>query len=349
MNKYLKRLQRLVYFFISTNWLKVFKYYSKNAKVVVWLPTIKPKYWGGDSFIWDFSTIQALVSNGITYQMKIGRKIGQCHEKKIFYTLCESYNIFAFTNYVDVLDHITKNLEKQGNVLFLNSRESVLWENKAYMHKKFKEYNVNEPRTELFSYDSIHQISESFSFPFLIKSEHSCSSKGVFLIKNESQLNELIQSVNFRRENEVIIVQNLINMRRDLRVILVGNKIVSYYWRINLEKDWRPTSTSFGSRVDFGNFPEMWRQVIIDTFQRFNISTGAFDIAWENDNLNTEPIFLELSPVYQPNPMLRKAKKHYSYYKQNFSLVNSWDIAYLKLISDIKKKQIDNYRSLEKI
>ncbi|WP_264291210.1 hypothetical protein [Aliarcobacter butzleri] len=37
--------------------------------------------------------------------------------------------------------------------------------------------------------------------------------------------------------------------------------------------------------------------------EKFNLDTGAFDIAWNNDDLNTEPYFLEVSPFYQPNPI----------------------------------------------
>ena len=52
-----------------------------------------------------------------------------------------------------------------------------------------------------------------------------------------------------------IIVQELLNIRKDLRVIVIGNEIFLHYWRINLGGEWRPTSTGFGSKVDFINYP----------------------------------------------------------------------------------------------
>ena len=72
--------------------------------------------------------------------------------------------------------------------------------------------------------------------------------------------------------NKKLILQRLLNMRRDLRVILVGNEIILHYWRINLSDEWKPTSTGFGSQVDFENFPENWRSWIIDSFNKLKIS-----------------------------------------------------------------------------
>ena len=99
------------------------------------------------------------------------------------------------------------------------------------------------------------------------------------------------------------LVQQLLNMRRDLRVTIVGKNIVHFYWRINNADEWKPTSTGHGSSVDFVNFPEKWREFIIEQFLKFKIVSGAFDIAWENDDLSTTPLILEVSPTYQVNPV----------------------------------------------
>jgi len=108
-------------------------------------------------------------------------------------------------------------------------------------------------------------------------------------------------------------------MRRDLRVICVGDEIVHYYWRINNDKDWKPTSTGKGSSVDFEFFPEQWRDFILSEFKKFNIPTGAFDVAWENDDLNTQPLILEVSPTYQVNPKVSNPKhlEAYGKFKNN--------------------------------
>jgi hypothetical protein len=150
----------------------------------------------------------------------------------------------------------------------------------------------------------------------------------------------LLDSEKYKIENKIIIKQELVNMRKDLRVILVGDEIVHYYWRINKSKDWKPTSTSFGSEVDFDNFPEHWRKHILDTFKKLNLTTGAFDITWQNDDLDSVPLYLEVSPVYQPNPKIELNGKEYAYYKKSFSPFNAYDRKFVELIFNIKQKQI---------
>jgi hypothetical protein len=92
--------------------------------------------------------------------------------------------------------------------------------------------------------------------------------------------------------------------------------------------------------VDFENFPEHWRQHIIDTFKKLNLTSGAFDITWQNDDLNSVPLYLEVSPVFQPNPKIELNGKEYAYYKKSFSPFNTYDTKFVQLIFDIKQKQI---------
>ena len=40
---------------------------------------------------------------------------------------------------------------------------------------------------------------------------------------------------------------------------------------------------------------------ILNTANKLEIDTGALD-TWQNDDTETEPYFLEVSPYYQPNP-----------------------------------------------
>ena len=122
------------------------------------------------------------------------------------------------------------------------------------MYKAFKELNISHPRTYL--YKSKQEVIDCpLKYPFLIKEEGSASATGIHKIEDRTQLDSLLNSNYFIR-NEYVIVQELINMKRDLRVTLVGDEIIHHYWRINLSDEWKPTSTGFGSKVDFANFPE---------------------------------------------------------------------------------------------
>jgi hypothetical protein len=54
---------------------------------------------------------------------------------------------------------------------------------------------------------------------------------------------------------------------------------------------------------------------------------GAFDVAWENDDLNSEPLFLEFSPRFSPNPPIDLSTKNYGYgsFKKKLLIKNSYE------------------------
>ncbi|MEO6681528.1 MAG: hypothetical protein ABIN48_01770 [Ginsengibacter sp.] len=206
------------------------------------------------------------------------------------------------------------------------------------MHKEFARLGISEPKTILCK--TLEEASNiNLPFPYLIKEEHSCSSNGVYKISSKDELKRLVDS-DFLNRNSTFICQELINMRRDLRVIMVKNEIVLHYWRINKSNEWKPTATGFGSQVDFVNFPTHWKSFIIDTFKKLNLTTGAFDIAWQNDDLSTVPIFLEVSPSYQPNPKvdLEKLKMDYGTFKKKLTLRVNYDKEFIKLFHQIQSK-----------
>ncbi|MCU0440917.1 MAG: hypothetical protein MUE96_00830 [Bacteroidia bacterium] len=337
--KLLKRLTRVVVCIRRINWVAFAKLYQKDAQIVLWIHQPSLAYLGSDAFVKDFGILFGLLNQNQSFTIQFGNKIGRYSNKRIFYTLESTYNVFGFTNYVHVLEHISAQLEAQGNTLHPNSYESKFWENKAFMHEQFKKLGISEPLTQLFPINQVIDGTQ-FQYPLLVKGEHSCSSNGLYKIKSADEFNALINAPSFIHENKVVIVQSLIDMRKDLRVILVDNEIVLHYWRINNDKEWKPTSTSYGSDVDFDFFPEQWRQMIIDTFQKLNLTTGAFDITWQHDDLNSIPLILEVSPVYQPNPKMKLNGKPYAHYKKRFRLLHSWDTRYVDIVFEIKHKEV---------
>lgn len=342
IRRILKRLARIVRILISVNWVKCWKLYNRDSDILLWIPSRSVKYFGSDSFIWDMATIGAFIKEGVPFRVVAGNGIGKYYDKKIFFSINNLYNVYQFNDYTNILLHITSQLEEQGNDVFPKYAETIFWENKAYMHQQFDMAKVHEPVTQILT--SINELLNSkLKYPFLIKEEHSCASEGLHKITSYADLVNVVCNESFVRQNKHIIVQELINMRKDLRVILVNGEIVLHYWRINNGKEWKPTSTSYGSSVDFDDFPEQWRAHIINTFQSLNLVTGAFDITWQNDDLSTEPIYLEVSPFYQPNPKMEVKNKAYAFYKQHFRLFNSWDVKYVDLIFQIKHKQVLAY------
>ena len=209
------------------------------------------------------------------------------------------------------------------------------------MYRKFEERGIPYPKT--YAISAVDEIKHrQITFPLLLKESHSRSAQGIFKVDDLKALKELIESPDInKRNNGVFIVQELLNIRRDLRVIVIGGEIALHYWRINKYNYWRPTSTSFGSDVDFEYFPEQWRTHILETLKKLDLTAGAFDIAWQNDDLSNTPLYLEVSPSYQPNPKPYRHTDYYGIWKKSFIPSNNYEKAFIDLVFDLEDKYLE--------
>jgi glutathione synthase/RimK-type ligase-like ATP-grasp enzyme len=320
---------------------------NTRADILIWSPEFFTlRYFYDDNFIKTFATYHFFKKEGISVSIYNRKKIGKLKDKKIIFFGGKQYNNYSFTNYSNSLIFISENLEEQGNIVFPNSNEASIWENKLKMHQLFDNLTINSPKTESV-YIKKSQINyfENLQYPVLVKEENSCSALGLYKLNSFEEAKNLFQNTQFIKNNNAVLIQELLNIRRDLRVILVGKSIVHFYWRINKSKEWKPTSTGQGSEVDFITFPEQWREWIVEQFQKLNITTGAFDIAWQNDDLSNIPLILEVSPFYQPNPIpkLNQNLINYGKWKKSVSLKDSYQIAMVDIIFRIQEFFVEEF------
>ena len=170
------------------------------------------KYFRTTKAIQDFAIINALSKYNLNFNIVFGNKIGKFKKKKILFTLSRDYDPFGFDNHVAIIKHICYQLESQGNKLFPSQRDALFWENKAFMHKAFKELDISHPKTYL--YQSKQEVYDCpLKYPFLIKEEGSASATGIHKIGNRQDLEQLLTPEYFIR-NEYVIVQELIKMKK---------------------------------------------------------------------------------------------------------------------------------------
>ena len=309
MYKYLNQFLGLGYlFFVKLNWAKAIKLHNKKADLIVWMwpnyPHQSFEYFGRSIIVAELTHLISVVNAGLPYRLIIGRKIGKIKDSKIIYQVSHEFlNIFKFIHYPPFLLGVAKALESQNNTVFLSSKEVAFWENKDYMQEMFLKLEISHPKT--FVLDTVKGL-KSFSslpYPYIIKEVNSQGSKGLHKIVDSNSLVTVTKDL-LQRGEVTVIAQQIVKMTKDIRVTIVGDEVVLYYWRINPDKEWRPTSTSRGSSVDFGNFPEKWRSYFIDITKRMELSSAAYDVCWENDDVETQPMILEVSPSFQPNPSL---------------------------------------------
>jgi hypothetical protein len=336
-----KKVTLLVYLLSRTNFKGVTS--DEDSDVILWTPFYNWRYFISERIVIDFAYINSLSNRGVKFKRVKSMDIGKYWDRTIYITYDYHDNLFGFTDYTKQLLFIIKELENQNNLVYPKSNEYLFWENKAYMHRYFEEFNIPSPKTKI--YQSFQEFTPTDKdFPFLFKEIHSCSANGVHSVRSENDWITLKERV----QNSTFLIQELLNIRKDLRVTIVKDKIEHFYWRINHEEEWKPTSTGHGSSVDFANFPEQWRSFIINEFLKLNIITGAFDIAWQNDDLNTKPLILEVSPTYQLNPVTT-SQKHLSEYgkyktKSTFgkeSFLSQFVIQTFRVVDKIVKSRID--------
>ncbi|AZJ35031.1 hypothetical protein D6T69_05645 [Tenacibaculum singaporense] len=347
MKKILKKIVRVIFLYRLSN----FSMEKNNAKVIIWIPKRGWRYFLSDLAVNDFGWISALSVNKIPFQVYRNKDIGKFKDKTIILNYHRNYlKELKLTNYSNSMKFIIEELESQGNRVIPSSNEVAYWENKNHMSKEFDILNISTPKTYLCK--GIKEVlSLNLNYPFLIKEEHSASSMGVHKIENEDVLREIVNDGYFEN-NEIIIVQELLNMRKDLRVIFAGDKVVHHYWRINNGKEWKPTSTGRGSSVDFENFPEKWRDFLIKEFLKMKLTTGAFDVAWHDDDLDSMPMILEVSPNYQMNPSVTNKEDLNAYgdYKKSLYFNDrSYDYQFIKQTFDIINGIVVNKKNNQKI
>ena len=209
------------------------------------------------------------------------------------------------------------------------------------MHQKFKELDISHPPTIIVDNKNSAPCIPPISFPILFKPAHGSGSTGIKKINTLEEYKKTIKSTKY----DEYLLQEWIDMRRDLRLIYIGNELVLHYWRINNCKDWKPTSTSKGSSVDFITLPEKWMDFIYNEYKKLKINVGAFDITWRNDDLNSKPLILEVSTSYMPNPppVGKYLQLPYNEYKKTLFGKDAYFKQYLNLVFKLTKKELDIY------
>ena len=347
-----KIINKIIYLFIlftRIKWFKIYNLHKSDSDNIIWIYPNAYKnlglYLRSNAFLNDAALIQSFIEKNINFKIIIGPSIGAVSDKKIYYNISKLFNIYKFSNHSATIINVVDELEKQNNILYPSLKELKYWENKSYMHRSFDKLKIPSPKTWIISKpDDINSFANYIVYPCLLKECNSSGSLGVHKVENETELKFLISEYNKKGKYEFLI-QKLINMRKDLRVIFVDGDIVLHYWRINQSDNWKPTSTGHGSKVDFISFPENWRNEILSISKKLEIRTGAFDIAWDNDDLTNELQILEVSPSYMPNPKIPTKWINMSYgnYKRKLTLNNSYVQEYIKIVFMIKLKVVNTY------
>jgi|GEM_PF-5437348 len=345
MQKVLNKFLLVTYLIRSISWLKLWKLHNRNSKTVCLIIPSYPRrlrtYLSSGTFVNDFALIHALIDKGEPFRIVKGRD--QVRELKgctIYHNISKQYYKENASEYAHEYNLWNQEMSIHNEVI-PNQADGEYWENKLYMHEQFNKLNISHPTTILVDANRRAPAKPELDFPILFKPAHGSGSTGIEKINNQEEYNHIISTT----KHTEYLLQDWVDMRSDLRLIYIGDELVLHYWRLNETGAWMPTSTGRGSSVDFVNLPDQWMDFIFQEYKKLDLHTGAFDITWQKDDLNTKPLILEVSPSYMPNPapVGKYLTRPYGEYKNAIWGKDAYYKQYIQLVYKMKKKLIQEY------
>lgn len=346
LKKVFKKLLFYRYLILKINWIHFWRFYDSKASnvILVWpsAPFNIKENFLGSVFENDFALVQALIKVNKKFRIIVGIKSDIVLKNNvIFFNISKLFQFLPGKNYTSALQNFQNNLIAQGNKIVPSEYDTLFWENKIYMHKKFSELEISHPKTIVVDENNIAPDIPNLHFPILFKPAHSSGSTGIVKLNSIDEYKKVVASTTLKE----YLLQEWIDMHKDLRLIFIGDELVLHYWRINNGNEWKPTSTGHGSSVDFDTLPTDWMPFIFKEYKKLNLHSGAFDITWPNDDLTKQPMILEVSPSYMPNPAPSEIfkNKSYSAFKKQIFGKDAYYKKYIDLVFDLKLKLIKEY------
>jgi hypothetical protein len=77
--------------------------------------------------------------------------------------------------------------------------------------------------------------------------------------------------------------------------------------------EWTPTATTYNTIVVHADVPGTVAPMAARVLRRLGVRTAGMDLIWVDDDLSRDPLILEFSPYYQPNPPKPPRYEDWSY------------------------------------
>lgn len=159
---------------------------------------------------------------------------------------------YDFILYLDKDPYIAKALEQEGFLLFNKAKSIAICDDKMKTYLALQDKGITFPYTESsplnytenIDKEYLSQVSNRLGFPLIVKTNYGSLGKGVFLIKD----NEELEKIEKKLLHVPHIYQKFIksSFGEDYRIITIGGKYVAGMKRINTNGDFRSNLTLGG-------------------------------------------------------------------------------------------------------
>lgn len=233
---------------------------------------------------------------------------------------------YKYQNNAQLSEYCAKNallIEKKEAICLPKSHHYNIYENKQRVYDFFQKTGVYFPTTFILTRTTkLDNIIDKINFPIVVKHAFSCSSFGMNHLddiypKQKLQAFLTKELNNLDNNNTCIIVQQKIYYTIEARISCIGGKIFHGYFRRKQNKLQMSAASSEGGIIDFSldiNDNNL-QKYAKDFYEKTNLDFCGIDIAWENDDMSSQPIALEVSPIFDLNPPPPPGISNYKEYK----------------------------------
>lgn len=195
----------------------------------------------------------------------------------------------------------------------------------------FREYEIPYPKTEIFqnleAFRSLDRAgAESINrYPHFIKTDKGHEAEGVFLVKNNQDLNKVQNTLNLLEKagSSGFILQELIPTEGNvLRVVIMGDTLTGY-WKRPIKSGQMITSAGDNGIIDKEWRPDLLEQgrVAARVFsKKTGINLAALDYVFDIRADNPKPLILEINYYFGR----RGLGGSENYYRLLYETIKKW-------------------------
>ncbi len=181
---------------------------------------------------------------------------------------------------------IIRHLERLG-VYSVNSSTSIeTVKDKLYAQQILAENNLPTPKTMLVKFPvDVSRVEKILGFPVVVKTLSGSQGSGVFLSKNKTEFDDLMQLIEATNKTANIILQEFIedSRGRDLRVFTIGGRAVACFERRAGGDSFKANYSAGGSVIEHEITPEIeW--LATQTSNVLNLDIAGIDLLFNGDH-----------------------------------------------------------------
>jgi len=201
-----------------------------------------------------------------------------------------------------------------------NGTQILTMKNKNKMAMKLSAWGIPTIKTMvIYSKKQIDVIEKNFNFPVILKTNSGSLGQGVYKIKDEHELKQMINHSLLLDRNLTFLIQEFIDYQQgeDIRIFMFCGKIIGAMKRISSDQDFK-ANYSIHKNVQQIEVDEKIRKICDAIYKNFKSDSMGIDLLQTKDGyvvceINSAPGF---EGMEEANPGLNVAKEIFKMLKK---------------------------------